>query len=68
MVIGQWDPYKLANEVGGWHNLPSVGESLSIAADWAEARGLQALTGRTQLIIVPGYGTLTSLGLIVHVL
>ena len=60
IVIGQWDPYHLAASQGGWDKLPSASTSLKYAADWAESRGMHSLTGRTQLIITPGYPPLLS--------
>lgn len=53
--IAQWAPYEMAAEAGGWENLPTAADALHAAARWAEQHGLDSLTGRTQLIITPGY-------------
>lgn len=53
--IAQWAPYELAVAAGGWEELPTAADALRAAAQWAEQHGLDSLTGRTQLIITPGY-------------
>jgi hypothetical protein len=53
--IAQWAPYEMAAAAGGWEELPTAADALHAAAQWAEQHGLDSLTGRTQLIITPGY-------------
>ncbi len=52
MNLEQWDPYRLTDE----HPvLPSVSEALDRVEEWRADLGVEAVTGRTGLLIVPGY-------------
>ncbi|HVZ40332.1 MAG TPA: S-adenosylmethionine:tRNA ribosyltransferase-isomerase [Candidatus Kapabacteria bacterium] len=50
--VEQWDPYRLAAAMPG---LPSLPEALAAVDGWAVARGMEVITGRTGIMIVPGY-------------
>ena len=52
MMVEQWDPYRLA---AGEGKLPDLVTSLEAVERWRASRGLDAVTGRTGIIIVPGY-------------
>ena len=49
LLVEQWDPYRLAERESA---LPSLADALQHVLDWGEGR---AITGRTRIMIVPGY-------------
>jgi S-adenosylmethionine:tRNA ribosyltransferase-isomerase len=49
LVVEQWDPYRLAERA------PTLHDALVAVEDWRAARGLDAVVGRTRILIVPGY-------------
>ncbi len=54
LLVEQWDPYRLAAQVGEEH-LPSQAEALGAVERWLLERDLPAVAGRTGIMIVPGY-------------
>jgi len=52
LEVEQWDPYRLEAEHG---SLPDLPESLAAVDRWRADRGLDAVTGRTGIMILPGY-------------
>ncbi|MBS1913962.1 MAG: S-adenosylmethionine:tRNA ribosyltransferase-isomerase [Bacteroidetes bacterium] len=52
MDVEQWDPYRLAAALP---ELPSLPESLAAVDRWGETQGMETITGRTGIMIVPGY-------------
>ncbi len=51
-LVEQWDPYRLERKLGG---RPSLVEALDAVEGWRGAHGLDAIVGRTALLVVPGY-------------
>jgi len=49
MEVEQWEPYAVSD------GLPSAHDALQAVLDRLDERGEQALSGRTQLLIAPGY-------------
>jgi len=52
LLVEQWDPYRLASQ---HERLPSLPESLDAVERWRTGRSPGTVTGRTGIIIVPGY-------------
>lgn len=52
LEVEQWDPYRLEAEQG---SLPDLPESFAAVDRWRRERGLDGITGRTGIMIVPGY-------------
>lgn len=52
--VGQWEPYEDANNEE-LHEMPSLKDVVASLIDYMEYRGLDVLSARTQIIIVPGY-------------
>jgi S-adenosylmethionine:tRNA ribosyltransferase-isomerase len=50
--VEQWDPYRLASE---YPQLPGTAEAFERVEAWRADLGLDAVTGRTGVLIVPGY-------------
>jgi S-adenosylmethionine:tRNA ribosyltransferase-isomerase len=51
MNLEQWEAYALLRE----HGMPQAHQSLEALLNWLDKHGLEAVTGSTQLMIVPGY-------------
>jgi S-adenosylmethionine:tRNA ribosyltransferase-isomerase len=60
--VSQWDSYRLRAS----HRLPSALQSIDALLAWAERHHLEAITGETQMIIVPGYDYKFCTGLITN--
>jgi S-adenosylmethionine:tRNA ribosyltransferase-isomerase len=52
LMVEQWDPYRLAAER---NDLPDLVASLEAVERWRTSHNLDVVTGRTGIIIVPGY-------------
>lgn len=52
LLVEQWDPYRLESER---EDLPDLPEALEAVERWRIARSADAVSGRTGIIIVPGY-------------
>lgn len=63
MNVEQWDAYTLASKLG---KLPAVVQSLEAVLEWLDKRSLDGLSGKTQLMIMPGYHFAVCDGLITN--
>lgn len=52
LLVAQWDPYRLERKLGA---RPDALSALEAVEGWRSAQGIDAIAGRTSLLIVPGY-------------
>ena len=52
LAVAQWDPYRLTEAN---HRLPLLEEAFSAVEEWRSQQHKERITGRTKILIVPGY-------------
>ncbi len=63
MNVEQWEAYTLASQLS---KLPATVQSLEAVLEWLQKHSLDGLSGKTQLMIVPGYRYMMCDGLITN--